>query len=414
MWDKFHIAIPFKPSVVRYLSRSTPENPVAYVDFKKYSFPKFAPEINMVDGVPVITQIKSVKWNSISSGISGMAVGFFPEGEGIASYPTISIKASPAKILQGHNVFGSECPREGIKQMLANLSIAFPDIYADLDISNAEIRYTDSTYSARIREFFSRKVFVMFESLATLRTKINKHTDYIQLGQGSEYQRQKLYKKLQELLADLLDARKTRNEFRVAILSDQRLLNFATDLHRFEATTGHRKFLSLGIPTNLWEFIKFNDWFLSVHKTPLCRYLWEQAFNPLFAQFEGHTMKDVDDTNIKLQIDKKFIRIKEDGKICKRKATAIYNTYRAIKTEGYDSLLREHNKTFFRNVNHLEEIGLSRAFLKSLDPHRPESNVIPLVQIIKIDFSTQRPDWFVEPKAGYDINMPERQLRLVG
>lgn len=411
MWDKFDIKIPFKTEYVQFSVFSTLENPIGHVDFKKYDFPKFAPEVTIVDGQPVITQLKSVKWNSVSSGIAGMAVGFFPEGEGLATWPCVNIKASPAKILQGHNVFGSECPKQGIAQMFANLRIAFPAIYDHLDIVNAEIRYTDSTYSARIRDFFSGKVFAMFESLATARTKINKHTDYLQLGKGSEYQRQKLYKKLQEVLADLADARKCRNDFRINILSDQRLLDFATDLHRFEATTGHRKFQSLGIPTKLTEFIKFNDWFLAVHKIPLCRYLWELSFNPLFAQFEGHTMKNVDDSHVKLKIEAKFTRVKDNGRVCKRLANAVWNTYCDIKREGYDTLSRIHNQTFFRNVKHLEEAGLSRAFLKSLDPHKPESNVIAMVQIIKIDFRAQRPEWYVEPMAGYT---PERQLRLVG
>lgn len=414
MWDKFHLEIPFKPTVVRHLSASTPENPICYVDFKRYSFPKFSPQIDILDGKPVITRIESVKWNAISSGISGMAVGFFPEGEGFSTYPSISLKASPAKILQGHNVFGSERPHEGIKQMLINLNLAFPDIYQDLDIDNTHVRYTDSTYSARIRDFFSNKVFRIFESLATARQKVSKERGYIQLGVGSDRQRQKLYKKLQELLEDLKNAKKTHNQFRTSILSDPRLLDFAVDLHRFEATTGHRKFIELGIPTRLPEFLKFNDWFFSIHKIPLCRYLWQTAFNPLFAQLEGHTMKNVDDSNIKLQIDKHFIRIKDNGKICKRKANAIFNTYKDIKREGYSALVKINNQTFFRNVKHLEEIGISRAFLKSLDPFKPEENVIPLVQIIKIDFSNQRPDWYVEPKAGISLDQPERQLRLVG
>jgi II/X family phage/plasmid replication protein len=432
MNDKLDIRIPFKAQYVHFLAASTPEKPAAYVNFQDYSFPIHAPEVSMVDGQPQITYYKNRDWDSISSGIAGMAIGFFPQGQGLNTYPSVSIKASPAKILQGHNVFGSEFCKEAVLQMMVMLSLAYSDIYEHLDIENAELRFIDCTYSARIRDFFSTKVFSMFESLASKRTKVNKDTDYIQLGKGSEYQRQKLYKKLQEVLADLADATKTKNTFRMDILSDQRLLDFATDLHRFEATTGHRKLALLGVPTNIWEFLKFEKWFFEVHKTTLCRYLWEQAFNSLFAQFEGHTVKNVDDTNIRLEIDKKFITTKFSKPICdcsarkirclclpvvkisKRKANAIYATYQDIKREGYASLLKQDSKTFFRNVKHLEECGISRAFLKSLDPHKPTTNVIPFVQIIKIDFSNQRPDWWVEPKAEYSENTPERLLRLVG
>ena len=122
-------------------------------------------------------------------------------------------------------------------------------------------------------------------------------------------------------------------------------------------------------------------------------------------------MKNVDDDHIKLKIDANYIKIKENGKLCKRKANAIWRTYRQIKTEGYSQLAKEGNKTFFRNVGFLNDIGLSRAFLKSLDPMKPNDNVIPLVQIIDVDFSQQRPSWYVEPTAGFDD--PARHLRLV-
>lgn len=413
MWDKLDIEVPFAPEFVNELSCSTPEKPVGWVDPKNYDFSLVA-EISMVDGQPIVTEIKNRNWDTVSSGIAGVAVGFFPKGNGFNQWPHVRIKASPAKILQGHNVFGSECLKQGTAQMWAMFSIAFPKIHAQLDIRQAFVRYTDSTYSARISDFFSQKVFKLFESLATAKTKVNANflsEGYLQLGQGSEYQRQKIYRKYQEVMEDLKEATKRRQHHRIEILSDQRLQDFSRELHRFEATTGSRKFESLGIPTRLEEFVKFADWFLSVHKIPLCRYLWELAFNPLFDQIEGHTMKNVDDSHVKLKIDAKFIRIKDNGKICKRKANAIYATYRAIKTEGYDTLALEDSSTFFRNVKHLEEIGMSRAFLKSLDPQRPTENIVPFVQLIKIDFSNQRPDWYVEPRAGFSEDF--RQLRLV-
>lgn len=413
MWDKLDIEVPFAAHFVNESAASTFEKPIGWVNPTQYDFKLFA-QVDMVDGQPVVTEVKNMKWDTISSGISGVAVGFFPEGNGFNQWPHVRIKASPAKILQGHNVFGSECLKQGMLQMWAMFRMAFEKIDAHLDHEAARVRFTDSTYSASISDFFSIKVFKLFESLATAKQKVNASfvdQGYLQLGQGSEYQRQKVYRKHQEVMDDLKDAIKRRNKHRIAILSDQRLQDFARELHRFEATTGHRKFESIGIPTRLVEFVKFADWFESVHKIPLCRYLWELAFQPLFDQIEGHTIMNVDDSHIKLKIDSAFITVKDSGRVCKRKANAIYATYRAIKTEGYDTLCAERNKTFFRNVNHLEEIGLSRAFLKSLDPHRPNENVVPFVQLIKIDFSNQRPDWYVEPKAGFSEDF--RQLRLV-
>lgn len=413
MLDKFDIELPFQARFVNELASSTLEKPAGWVDIKNYRFRAYAP-CRFDNGQVIYDEPKSTKFENISSGISGMAVCFYPEGNGFNHWPHVRIKASPAKILQGHNVFGSENPRPGVMQMLANLALGFECIYHHLDIENAKVCYIDSTYSARISDFYSRRIFKLFESLATAKTKVNANyidEGYLQLGKGSEYQRQKLYRKHQELMADLKDAIKNKHKHRVDVLSDKRLQDFSRELNRFEATTGHRKLEAIGVPTKLTEFLKFNDWFLSVHKIPLCRYLWELAFNPLFDQIEGHTMKNVDDTHVKLKIDAKFIRVKDNGKVCKRLATAIYKTYRAIKSDGYDALAKEDNKTFFRNVKHLEEAGLSRAFLKSLDPLKPNENVVPLVQLIKIDFSNQRPDWYVEPECGF--TEPARQLRLV-
>jgi II/X family phage/plasmid replication protein len=413
MYDKLDLEIPFLPEFVNFLASSTPESPAGWVDISLYEFRAFSP-CRFDNGQVIYDLPKSQKFETISSGISGMAVCFYPTGNGFNNWPHVRAKASPAKILQGHNVFGSECPRAGAMQMLANLRIAFPRLSSHLDFNNVQVKYTDQTYSARINDYFSTKIFKLFESLATAKQTVNsKYIDngYLQLGQGSEYQRQKLYRKFQELMADLKQAKKERNHYRVDILSDSRLQEFAKDLMRFEATTGYRKFLALGIPTRLNEFLKFNDWFLSVHKYPLCRYLWECAFNPLFAQIEGHTMKNVDDSAIKQKIDLKYKKIKDNGKVCSRLATAIYNTYRAIKSEGYETLVKENNQTFFRNVKYMDAIGISRAFLKSLDPQKPNDNVVPFVQLIKIDFSNQRPDWYQEPVAGYD--KPERHLRVV-
>lgn len=128
-------------------------------------------------------------------------------------------------------------------------------------------------------------------------------------------------------------------------------------------------------------------------------------------------MKNVDDKEIKLKIHTSYDVISTNlktGKITlnKRRSNAVWNTYRQIKGEGYDQLAKENSSTFFRNVEFLEKIGISRAFLKSLDPYKPFDNVVPLVQLIRVDFSQQRPDWYVEPKAGYED--PRRHLRLVG
>ncbi|MBB6523903.1 phage/plasmid replication protein, II/X family [Pseudoteredinibacter isoporae] len=411
MWDKADIRIPFAFEHVHALSSRHSDSIEGFIRIPDYDFPANC-DVAFVDGSKVYAEPTAKKWGSISSGISTVAVGFFPEGNGFYRWPHISVKASPSKILQGHNVFGTENIAHGTAQMIAFVEQAFPKIFAHLDIDRAEIRYLDSTYSAFIPSEYQRdQVIRLLESLFPNKSDISRHVGYLQGNKSSEYHRQKVYYKAQELEHDLDTAKRKNEKERAAILSDRRLHDFAFGRLRFEGTTGTRALERLGIPTNYKQFLKFHNWYEQTHGEPLCRYLWRNCFDKYLAQLEGHTMKNVDDNQIKLKIDAKFISVKANGRVCKRKANAIWRTYRDIKSEGYDQLASENSSTFFRNVKLLESCGLSRAFLKSLDPRKPADNVVPLVQLIKIDFSNQRPNWYEEPVSGFEDR--RRHLRAV-
>jgi II/X family phage/plasmid replication protein len=407
MWDKLDLRIPFSSDFVN----ETQDGKYGSIDPALYDFPLYCAAV-VVNGTTNYETLKCLTWQSIPSSLSSVAIGFFPSGNGFYNWPHVSVKASPSKILQGHNVFGTENIRSGAMQMLANLKIAFPKISAHLDFKASEVRYVDSTYSAFIpSSFYRSKIINLFDKLIPARSARSRYEGYLQLNPFSEYRRQKIYDKEQELLHDLGEARKKNDIARVAIMSDQKLQDFSTGRLRFEATTGYRAFENDGIPTNLYEFLKFHDWYESVHNEPLARLLWRRAFKKLFSQVEGHTLKLVDDSNIKLTIDAKLIKINASGKVCKRRANAVFNMYRQIKTEGYDQLARENSSTFYRNVSALVFCGISRAFLKSLDPNKPDTNVFHMINLIDVDFSAQRPDWYVEPTHGF--NDHRRHLKLV-
>lgn len=411
MWDKNEIRIPFHRDHVVESATGSDDRPVGMVDPTLYDFPLMA-TVAFTDGQAVYSDHRNQTWDIIPSSISDMAVGFFSSGNGMYPWPHVSIKASPSKILQGHNVFGTEDIRPGTMQMLANLAQAFPKIWDHLDVKRAEVRYLDSTYSAFVPNEYARgQLLRVFEGLFPNKDSISKHYGYLLGNKGSKYRRQKIYYKGSELAADLEKARKQNHQAKAAILADSRLHDFAQGRMRFEATTGFAAMENGGIPTRLDEFLKFHDWFEQTHGQPLSRYLWELAFKKYFAQIEGHTMKNVDDEAIKLQIENRFLKVRDDGTICRRKANGIFRTYRQIKSEGYDQMLKDSKATLLRNVKHMEECGISRAFLKSLDPHKPNENVVPLVKVIEVDFSQQRPDWYQEPQAGYSDE--RRHLRLV-
>ncbi|MFX6134389.1 phage/plasmid replication protein, II/X family, partial [Acinetobacter baumannii] len=73
----------------------------------------------------------------------------FHEGR---TYPYVELKASPAKILQGHNVYGTDWIEQGALEMLGYLAESHPTLYGMLAIGETEVKQLDSTYSARLRD----------------------------------------------------------------------------------------------------------------------------------------------------------------------------------------------------------------------------------------------------------------------
>lgn len=401
MYDKLDLEIPFDEL---HVNEFTPVDGVrgGCVDFTKYGFKMFA-ETLFVNGKFVYSDPSVQRWDSIASSISHLAVGFFPSGNGFNPWPHVRLKASPAKLLQGHNVFGSESLKQGALQMIALFQQAFPKIYQNLNLAAAEISYLDATYSAVVESNFYRKtIYRLFGSLADRRILTqNRYDNYLLIGSGSEHKRQKIYSKYQEFMYDLECAKKANDVERIKVLSDKKLQDFALPRMRFEGTIGRREMKRLGIPTLLSDFLNYSDWYESIYNHTVCKRIWDICFKKLFDQVEGHTMKKTDDESIKLRIDAEYIKVRSDGRFCKRRANAVFKTYRDIKHEGYAQLASEDNKTFYRNVNFLIDAGISKAFLKSLDPHKPNENVVPIIELIKVDFSNQRPDWYVEPVANY-------------
>ena len=86
-------------------------------------------------------------YESIPSWASGMAVKSFTRP--MNSWPYVELKASPAKLLQGHNVYGTEDYKKCVYEMLGLLAISLPKLNAMLDVQTAHISSIDVTYSVR-------------------------------------------------------------------------------------------------------------------------------------------------------------------------------------------------------------------------------------------------------------------------
>lgn len=415
MWDKAEIRINFHP---RYVTESKDSlsggESCGWVNPEEYDFRLAAKsvELNRRTGQYEVTGIHT-PWDSIQTSISGMAIGFFPEGQGKYKWPHILIKASPSKILQGHNVYGTENIKEGLKEMLCLLQTSMPVLYKHLDIETAEIRIVDCTYSAQLEsEDYLYKVLDYLSRQSSGKTNIDdKYDGTVYLHKGSDYVTLKAYIKLKELLHDAKQAKRKGQREKSSLLMNPDLIDFAQNRLRLEATIKSKKLKSLGIPTQLKDFIKYHDNFEIEHSQTLCSFLWETAFKKIFDDMSGDSMKRCDDSAIKAAIYAKHTKIKDNGLVCRRKANAIYQTYLNIRSIGYSTLCREKSSTFFRNVSALNDLGYSKGFLRSLDPLRPDENVVSITQLIKIDFSNQRPVGYVEPQCSFATDKP--QLRLV-
>ncbi|MCV5341793.1 phage/plasmid replication protein, II/X family, partial [Escherichia coli] len=69
--------------------------------------------------------------------------------------------------------------------------------------------------------------------------------------------------------------------------------------------------------------------------------------------------------------------------------------------EGYLEVKRSFSvtKTFYNNFNLLLDAGFTKAQLQNLQGNGM-NKVVPLVDVITVDFSQQYPDWYVEPEFG--------------
>jgi II/X family phage/plasmid replication protein len=86
------------------------------------------------------------------------------------------------------------------------------------------------------------------------------------------------------------------------------------------------------------------------------------------------------------------------GKPSTAYAMSLFRTYRGIKDYGWRETMDSMNKkSFYNHVADICECGISKAALQKLKDQDRKNNVIPLLRFLEVDFSAQRPDWYVEP-----------------
>lgn len=342
-------------------------------------------------------------YESVPTHYTGMAMKVFFDS---AYEPYVQIKASPAKLLQGHNVFGSDNIEQGALEMIGFLHEAYPVLARMLDWTKAWVSHIDVTYSCRVKDqTTAKKVLEYLGNVSNGQTRISKKaydTSRYWGGETSRLVQHKCYLKHDEFLAQFseqqqLAKKMDKSAMRVVqVMSDQRLIEWTIGLLRFESRLKKRWLERNGVPTNLFELIRFQQ-----QNPNLLQSLWTKATHSIFEALRGQTMKLTDDTSVLEAIEKSEIVLTKSGKVSHTKVRNLFAMYCLIREKGLTELKTTYSKTsFHRLISDLCLCGFSKAYLQNLHTEKA-NNIIPFVKLIEIDFNQQLPEWYQPPVSQF-------------
>lgn len=401
MLDHLCINIPFESSFYSVDA----DGRYFFIDVDPHSLeiPLASRSVNKNDDGTISASALFHPYESVPTHYTGMALKVFFDS---AYEPYVQIKASPAKLMQGHNVFGSDNIEQGAAEMLGFLHVAYPLLTKMLDTTKAWVSHIDVTYSARLKdEDTAKKVLQFLSNVSNGQTRLsNKRYDSTVYwgGQTSRLVNHKCYLKYEEFLAQFEEQKQlakfnNKSAMRVVeVMSDIRLINWCVGLARFESRLKKRWLERNGVPTNLFELIKFQ------RKNPnLLQTLWTKATSSIFDALRGQSMKLTDDTSVLKAIETSEIVLTNSGKVSHTKVRNLFAMYCLIREKGIQELKSIYSKrSFHRLIAELCECGFSKAYLQNLHDEKA-SNIIPFVKLVEIDFNQQLPEWYEPPVSQF-------------
>ncbi|PNH87217.1 phage/plasmid replication protein, II/X family [Vibrio diazotrophicus] len=419
MIDKLKISIPFKAEFTFSTLQAKSGEAVSYVDIKECSRRGIGLEAKTIFFTGEVGaeqyEVSDLRhpFESLPTHFTGMAFKIY-QGTYLRS-PCVELKASPAKILQGHNVYGPTSIEVGAIEMLMAFYNNYPDVYEMLDVQFATLDAIDTTYSARVKtELQARQVIQQLKNVSNkqMRTAVrNEHETTVYFNKGSRHCDRKAYLKGPEFnhqlnqLRSLQEKGDTSYDRVIDVMSDPRLINYARYLVRFEAGA-HRRYLDdLDIPKNLFDAISYQKQYESTGRN-LIADIWTKAFTPLLEALEGQHMNIFNDEEVHNKLKQAYFRYTPKGNVSYARADKLFRFYRQLVSDGYQATYQSFTsrQTFSRHLNDLLAIGFSKAQLQNLQGNGND-NVVPLLQVIEIDFSQQHPSDYVEPTVGHISRM---------
>ncbi|CCN70140.1 Replication protein (fragment) [Vibrio nigripulchritudo SFn118] len=295
--------------------------------------------------------------------------------------------------------------------MLMALLNNYPDVYEMLDVANTTLDAIDATYSARVKtELQAKQVIQQLKNVSNrqMRTAVrNEHETTVYFSKGSRHCDRKAYLKGFEHnhqlkhLRSLQEKGDTSYDRVIEVMSDPKLINFARHLVRLEAGA-HRRYLDeLEIPKNLFEAIRYQRQY-EANGNNLIEAIWNKAFTPLLEALKGQNMTIFNDEEVHHKLKQTYYRYTPKGNVSCAKADKLFRFYRSLVSDGYQAVYQSFTSraTFSRQLNDLMAIGFSKAQLQNLQGN-DKDNVVPLLQVIEIDFSQQHPADYTPPKVGH-------------
>jgi II/X family phage/plasmid replication protein len=313
----------------------------------------------------------------------------------------IEIKASPAKLMQGHNIYGSVDFCDCALRLIVLLCKTYPFLASKLDFSTWHLAQIDITQSSRAKNDKEAKRFInALGKVSSGQTKSQTGYDGTAYfgKKNSRLRKIKVYAKHPEVLATIKKNEKKKDVFEYS----EQLLDFSKGLIRWEVSLYHRYFQRMGISCDLSEIIQNNTF-----SSEKLRHFWGLGTADLFKSLKGQEMKVVDDNAVLNTLRAQFSKTSEKtGKVSTVFPDSVFRTYLNFRRDGWQNVKDLMSKnTFHVHVRTLCESGLSRAALQNMNGLDDGSKMVSFADFMDVDFNAQHPDWFVPEPLTYTREM---------
>jgi II/X family phage/plasmid replication protein len=322
-------------------------------------------------------------WESLPSSYSQMAFKIFDHRFDKRDAFFIEITASPAKLMLGHNLYGSSNVVACACYMIWLLRSAYPQLFEWLDMTTWFVATTDLTYFSRADNQAAAVSFInALHKVSYGQTKSRTGYDGTAYfgKKNSRLKKIKIYSKFQE----------SENQIKLGCeFISKDLLAWSSSMIRFETSLYHRYFERKNLSCDLFSLF---NW-LTVDS---CIDYWKGAAADLFKALEGSGVVLKEENVHQLLRDKFFKVLAKTGNVSYAAADAAFRTYRFIKVDGWEVVFNSMpRRTFYHHVSMLAQCGISRADLQN---SVGTGNVVPFTRYIGVDFDKQFPDGVTEEK----------------